>query len=149
MRTTTTFEVVGRHVFNVWRIMRSEQTLLNYTLENVVFNVLRKRCFNFLQYYSHYATTCAYFDHHRIPKYRHSTLTEWYHSTVPAHASRLLRYFSDRVAIVLQILDATEVITKTAEFARVHGVEFYSVLSRGSQVRRSAARIPQQETNMY
>ncbi|KAG6374582.1 hypothetical protein JVT61DRAFT_3937 [Boletus reticuloceps] len=32
VRTTTTFKVTGRHVFNVWRIMRSEQTLGSYTL---------------------------------------------------------------------------------------------------------------------
>ncbi|EIN13737.1 hypothetical protein PUNSTDRAFT_117429 [Punctularia strigosozonata HHB-11173 SS5] len=111
IRTTASFEVVGRHVFNIWRLMRSEQTLLNYSFENLVFTVLHKR----------------------TPKYRNSTLTEWYRSAVPGHNSRLLRYLSDRAALNLQLLDATEVVTKTAEFARVHGVEFYSVISRGSQ----------------
>lgn len=43
VRTTTTFKVTGRHVFNVWRIMRSEQTLSSYSFENVAFHLLRKR----------------------------------------------------------------------------------------------------------
>ena len=44
MKTTSTFKVIGRHVLNLWRIMRSEQTLNIYTFENVVFQLLRRRC---------------------------------------------------------------------------------------------------------
>lgn len=43
LRTTSTFKVIGRHAINLWRIMRSEQSLLNYTFENAVFNTLRRR----------------------------------------------------------------------------------------------------------
>jgi DNA polymerase zeta len=42
-RKTSTFKVVGRHVFNLWRLMRSERALTSYTLENVVFHTLKKR----------------------------------------------------------------------------------------------------------
>ncbi len=42
-RHTSTIKVIGRHVLNAWRIMRSEQSLASYTLENVVFHVLRRR----------------------------------------------------------------------------------------------------------
>lgn len=42
-RKASTFKVAGRHVLNLWRIMRSEKTLSAYTFENVVFDVLRKR----------------------------------------------------------------------------------------------------------
>ncbi|KAH9004030.1 hypothetical protein EDB86DRAFT_3062394 [Lactarius hatsudake] len=49
--------------------------------------------------------------HRRIPKYGFSTLTEWYN----------------------KMLDATDIVAKTAEFARVFGVDFFSVISRGSQ----------------
>ena len=42
-RKASTFKVAGRHVLNLWRIMRSEKTLPAYTFENVVFDVLRKR----------------------------------------------------------------------------------------------------------
>lgn len=42
-RNNSTFKVPGRHVLNLWRIMRGEQTLTSYTLENVAFNVLHRR----------------------------------------------------------------------------------------------------------
>jgi DNA polymerase zeta len=43
MRKSSTFKVAGRHVLNLWRIMRSEKTLTMYTFENIVFEVLRRR----------------------------------------------------------------------------------------------------------
>ncbi|TFK89962.1 hypothetical protein K466DRAFT_574493 [Polyporus arcularius HHB13444] len=111
MKTTSTFKVIGRHVLNLWRIMRSEQTLNIYTFENVVFHLLRRR----------------------TPWYSPRTLTEWYNSPVPAHAARVLHYFARRTDMVLEMLDVADVVTKNAEFARVFGVDFFSVLSRGSQ----------------
>lgn len=110
-RSTTTFKVTGRHVFNVWRIMRTERNLNVYTFENIAFQVLRRR----------------------FPRYKPDTLTEWFNSSVPAHASRVLRYFANRTSMNLDILEETEITTKTAEFSRVFGVDFYSVISRGSQ----------------
>ncbi|SJL04429.1 related to DNA polymerase zeta, catalytic subunit [Armillaria ostoyae] len=110
-RKTSTFKAAGRHVLNVWRVMRSEQNLNTYTFENVVFNVLRQR----------------------TPHYSSSTLTNWYRGGNPTQLGMLFRYFSSRTSMVLDILKSTDVITKTAEFARVFGVDFYSVISRGSQ----------------
>jgi DNA polymerase zeta len=40
---TSNFKVTGRHVLNIWRIMRGEVTLTSYTLENIVFHVLHQR----------------------------------------------------------------------------------------------------------
>ncbi|KAI8995628.1 hypothetical protein BD414DRAFT_513374 [Trametes punicea] len=111
MKTTSTFKVTGRHVLNVWRVMRSEHNFSIYTFENIVFQILRRR----------------------TPWYSPQTLTSWFHSAVPEHGVRLLRYFSRRTCMVLEILDVAEVVTKNAEFARVFGVDFFSVLSRGSQ----------------
>ncbi|KDR84999.1 hypothetical protein GALMADRAFT_131759 [Galerina marginata CBS 339.88] len=96
LRKTSTFKTAGRHVLNLWRIMRSEKTLTIYTFENVVFEVLGKR-------------------------------------PVPAHAVLVVEHLLMRVITNLELLEATETITKTAEFARVFGVDFFSVLSRGSQ----------------
>lgn len=110
-RTTTTFKVTGRHVFNVWRIMRVEQTLSMYSFENVAFQLLRRR----------------------IPRYTPEVLTTWYNSANPVHTSRALRYFLERTIMTLEILREAETTTKNAEFARVFGVDFYSVISRGSQ----------------
>ncbi|EKM61040.1 uncharacterized protein PHACADRAFT_204189 [Phanerochaete carnosa HHB-10118-sp] len=111
LRTTSTFRVIGRHVLNLWRIMRSELSLSSYSLENAVFHVLRRR----------------------TPRHSPGTLTEWYHSKIPEHTSRLIRYCLARATIVVEMLEVAEVITKNSEFARVFGVDFFSVLSRGSQ----------------
>ncbi|KAF5390267.1 hypothetical protein D9757_002930 [Collybiopsis confluens] len=110
-RHTTTLKIAGRHVFNLWRIMRSEQTLNIYTFENVAFHVLGQR----------------------VPKYSPLTMSNWYRSTSPVHVAILLRYHTKRTMLNIEILNQTEVVTKTAEFARVFGVDFYSVISRGSQ----------------
>ena len=62
----------------------------------------------------------------------------------------MIKYMLDRTAMVLRLLDASETVTKTAyvcsfhvlpstltkgnrEFARVFGVDWFSVISRGSQ----------------
>ncbi|KAJ7492610.1 hypothetical protein FB451DRAFT_1022509 [Mycena latifolia] len=111
LRHTSTFKVAGRHVLNLWRIMRVEQTLNIYTFENVVFHVLRRR----------------------IPRYSHATLMEWYQDAIPGHTATVLRYFSSRTSMALELLEETDVVAKTAEFARVFGVDFFSVISRGSQ----------------
>ncbi|KAI1797881.1 hypothetical protein LXA43DRAFT_969080 [Ganoderma leucocontextum] len=111
MKTSSTFKVIGRHVLNLWRIIRSEQTFNIYTFEHVVFQLL----------------------HRRTPWYSPRTLTAWYNSPVPVRTDRVLRHFAARTSMVLEMLDVAEVVTKNAEFARVFGVDFFSVLSRGSQ----------------
>ena len=42
-RKTSNFATNGRHVLNLWRIMRSELNLSMYSFENVAFNVLGRR----------------------------------------------------------------------------------------------------------
>ncbi|KAF9455997.1 hypothetical protein BDZ94DRAFT_1276753 [Collybia nuda] len=111
MRHTTTFKVPGRHVLNLWRIMRSELTLTSHSFEHVAFHVLQKR----------------------VPHYTSLTLSEWYYDNDPGHLTQVLQYFLNRIIMTLEILDRSEVVTKTAEFARVFGVDFFSVINRGSQ----------------
>ncbi|KAF8516147.1 hypothetical protein BU17DRAFT_92979 [Hysterangium stoloniferum] len=111
MRTTSTFKVTGRHVLNVWRLMRAELSLTSYSFESVAFHLL----------------------HRRVPRYTALTLTKWFNSEIPAELVRVFKYFLDRNRVLLEILDAAEVVTKTAEFARVFGIDFFSVISRGSQ----------------
>ncbi|KAG8688934.1 DNA polymerase zeta [Ceratobasidium sp. 423] len=110
-RHGASFRVVGRHVLNVWRIMRSEQSLDQYTYENVAFHLMHKR----------------------VPKYTPKTLTSWFNSGVPSRVVRVVKYWADRTATVLDLLDHTELVLRTAESARIIGVDFMSVLTRGSQ----------------
>ncbi|WVQ98801.1 hypothetical protein IAU59_005932 [Kwoniella sp. CBS 9459] len=105
------FKVSGRHILNIWRICRSEVNLNQYTFENVVFHLL----------------------HQRIPHYSPANLTALWRSKTPAHTNRVLKYYFQRVVVYMEVVDAAEIITKNAEFARVFGVDFASVMFRGSQ----------------
>jgi DNA polymerase zeta len=108
---TSTVRITGRHTINVWRAMRSELNLLQYTMENVVFHLL----------------------HRRIPHYSFATLTKWFRSSKPRDLAKVLDYFFTRTQLDLEILDANELIPRTSEQARLLGVDFFSVFSRGSQ----------------
>ena len=108
---TSTVRITGRHTINVWRAMRAELNLLQYTMENVVFHLL----------------------HRRIPHYSFATLTRWYQSDRPRDLAKVLDYIISRTKMDLEILDANELIPRTSEQARLLGVDFFSVFSRGSQ----------------
>jgi DNA polymerase zeta len=108
---TSTIRVTGRHTINIWRAMRGELNLLQYTMENVVFHLL----------------------HRRIPHYKFADLTTWYNSKIPRDLSKVIEYFVSRVRLDLEILDLNELVPRTSEQARLLGVDWYSVISRGSQ----------------
>ncbi|KAF3912680.1 hypothetical protein ABW21_db0203950 [Orbilia brochopaga] len=108
---TSSIRVTGRHLINIWRVMRGELNLLQYTMENVTFHLL----------------------HRRIPHYSHRDLTRWYTGDNSSQLARLFRYYVSRVRIDLELLDAQELVMRTSEQARLLGVDFFSVFSRGSQ----------------
>ncbi|KAH6630128.1 hypothetical protein B0J18DRAFT_420267, partial [Chaetomium sp. MPI-SDFR-AT-0129] len=110
-RTTSMLHVTGRHIINVWRAMRGELNLLQYSMENVVWHLL----------------------HRRIPHYTWRTLSDWYLSGRPRDLSKVLRYYLERTRMDIEILEANELIPRTSEQARLLGVDFFSVFSRGSQ----------------
>jgi DNA polymerase zeta len=108
---TSTISITGRHMINIWRAMRGELNLLQYTMENVAFHLL----------------------HRRIPHYQHSDLTAWYTSSKPRDLTKVLEHFFTRVQLDLDILEANEIVPRTSEQARLLGVDFFAVISRGSQ----------------
>jgi DNA polymerase zeta len=108
---TSTIRVTGRHTINIWRAMRGELNLLQYTMENVVFHLL----------------------HRRIPHFSFADLTKWYLCKNPRHLSKVIEYFVSRVQMDLEILEANELVPRTSEQARLIGVDWFSVISRGSQ----------------
>lgn len=108
---TSTIRITGRHMINIWRAMRGELNLLQYTMENVVFHLL----------------------HRRIPHYQHSDLTAWYTSSRPRDLAKVLDHYLTRVQLNLDILEANEIVPRTSEQARLLGVDFFAVISRGSQ----------------
>ena len=108
---TSTIRVTGRHMINIWRAMRGELNLLQYSIENVVFHLL----------------------HRRIPHYSYQDLTSWFSSGKSSNIAKVLGYYVSRVQLDLEILEQNELIPRTSEQARLLGVDFFSVFSRGSQ----------------
>ena len=108
---TSTIRVTGRHMINIWRAMRGELNLLQYTMENVVFQLC----------------------HRRIPHYSFQDLTVWYLSNQPKDLAKVVDYYVTRVQLDLEILEQNELVPRTSEQARLLGVDFFSVFSRGSQ----------------
>ncbi|KAJ4417028.1 DNA polymerase zeta [Neurospora sp. IMI 360204] len=109
--TTSSIRITGRHMINIWRAMRGELNLLQYTMENVVWHLL----------------------HRRIPHYSWKTLSDWYLSGRPKDLDKVLRYYLTRTRLDIEILEKNELIPRTSEQARLLGVDFFSVFSRGSQ----------------
>ncbi|KAL8413048.1 hypothetical protein RB596_009552 [Gaeumannomyces avenae] len=110
-RTTSALRVTGRHMINIWRAMRGELSLQQYSMENVVWHLL----------------------HRRIPHYSYETLTDWYRNGWHRDLDKLVRHWQTRVRLDLEILDENELVSRTSEQARLLGVDFFSVFSRGSQ----------------
>lgn len=107
----STIKITGRHLINISRAMRGELNLLQYTIENVVFHIL----------------------HRRVPHYSYQDLTSWYRSRKSRDLAKVIDYYICRVQLNLEILEHNESVTRTSEQARLLGVDFFSVISRGSQ----------------
>ncbi|EFN82226.1 DNA polymerase zeta catalytic subunit [Harpegnathos saltator] len=106
-------KVPGRNILDVWRIMRHEAALLTYTFENVMHHVL----------------------HERIPCPSFRTLSTWWKHESMTMKCRVIHHYIIRVRGTLKILSHLDVIGRTCEHARLFGIQFYEVFSRGSQFR--------------
>lgn len=104
-------QVAGRQVLDVWRVLRREVALAQDTLEYTMQEVLQER----------------------RPAYAPATLSAWLCSARAADQARALRYGLQRVEDVRRLLVTTEVLERTEAHARMYGVDFGSVLARGSQ----------------
>lgn len=105
-------QIPGRHALNIWRLLRSDLNLLKYTVENITFQVL----------------------HERLPHLSHASLTKlWNSNTDITSKITVINYWRKRVSLNLALLQKREIISQTVEQARLLGIDFYSVFSRGSQ----------------
>ncbi|KYN29250.1 DNA polymerase zeta catalytic subunit [Trachymyrmex cornetzi] len=106
-------KVPGRNLLDIWRIMRHEAALLTYTFENVMHHVLHKR----------------------VPCPSFKTLSTWWKQESMIIKSRVIHHYIVRVVGTLKLLGHLDVIGRTCELARLFGIQFYEVFSRGSQFR--------------
>ncbi|OQS06869.1 hypothetical protein THRCLA_01100 [Thraustotheca clavata] len=118
MKKASGIWIHGRHVLNLWRCARSELKLSRYNFEEVVAHVLKRP----------------------FPKYTHATLTKWF-SNGGVLRLRTLEHIALQTELNLKVMDRMQLITRTSEMARLFGIDFFSVLSRGSQYRVEAVNI--------
>ena len=112
-QATTTSEIclVGRTVFNVWRMLRAELALYSYTLENIAKVVLGER----------------------RPAYTDRVLAQWWgdHRLRP----RVVEHQVGRLQTMAAILSRLDLLSRSSELARLFGIQLSEVFSRGSQFR--------------
>ncbi|CAH0515493.1 unnamed protein product [Peronospora belbahrii] len=108
----------GRFVLNLWRMCRSELKLSRYALEDIVLAVLKRP----------------------YPVYSADKLTSWFREGGQMRW-KVIRHILERATLNLRILSKMQLITRTSEMARLFGIDFYSVLSRGSQYRVEAVML--------
>ncbi|XP_007426650.1 DNA polymerase zeta catalytic subunit isoform X1 [Python bivittatus] len=111
--TMSEINIVGRVILNIWRIMRHEVTLTNYTFENVSFHIL----------------------HQRFPLFTSRVLSDWFDNKADIYRWKIVDYYTSRVRGNIQLLEQVDLIGKTSEMARLFGIQFLHVLTRGSQYR--------------
>ncbi|XP_071725509.1 DNA polymerase zeta catalytic subunit [Rutidosis leptorrhynchoides] len=119
--------VGGRIVLNLWRLVRSEVKLNMYTAEAVIEAVLRRK----------------------VPSINFRTLTKWFASGPGKARYRCIEYVLERAKLNFQVMNQLDMINRTSELARVFGIDFFSVLSRGSQYRVESMLIRLAHTQNY
>ncbi|KAI9084793.1 hypothetical protein K1719_033199 [Acacia pycnantha] len=105
--------VGGRIVLNVWRLIRGEVKLNLYSVEAVAEAVLRRK----------------------VPSIHNKVLTKWFSGGPGRARYRCVEYITERAKLNLEILRQLDMVNRTSELARIFGIDFFSVLSRGSQYR--------------
>lgn len=61
----------------------------------------------------------------------------------------MVDHYVSRVRGNLQLLDKLDLIDRTSEMARLFGIQFLHVLTRGSQVRSSFPYTSQKQNSLY
>ena len=152
--------VTGRIVLNGWRITKGELKLSSYTQENVVWHALRVRAPHFPQHVlaqwwdgpgATAAAAPAAQPLPRAPPPPPGGPAAPMPTSMPAptepmtpppertlRRSRVADYMVSRAALTLQLLEHLDLVGRTSEMARLFGIDFFSVLTRGSQFRVEA-----------
>lgn len=117
--------LTGRIVLNVWRLMREEVKLFNYTYSNVAAHVMNVR----------------------VPYFTHAQLTRWFRS--PLTRYKTIRYVHLLSTLNLQLLESVDHIRKTSECARLYHIDYNSVITRGSQYRVEASLLYKAHINDF
>lgn len=104
-------KIPGRIILDVWRLLRHEIALTSYTFENCMYHIL----------------------HRRYPEHSYRNLTRWWNQARMRWMA--VEFYMTRVKGNLELIDQLDLIGRTCELSKLFGIQFYEVLSRGSQFR--------------
>ncbi|EFJ43266.1 hypothetical protein VOLCADRAFT_66026, partial [Volvox carteri f. nagariensis] len=121
------FYVTGRILLNLWRVLRGELKLGSYSFESCTAAVLGLR----------------------VPRVREQELAAWFAAGPPGGRWRCLHWLLRRCRLDLAMCEQLDLIGRTAELARTFGIDFFSVLSRGSQYRVESLLVRLAHTNNF
>lgn len=108
---TSALKINGRHLLNIWRVLRSELSLTGYSLENVCFHLL----------------------HQTLPRVKNLDLSQWFTSGNFNNTFMFCKYYVHRLGLTLKIMNVQEMILRNVEQSRLIGIDFNSNFYRGSQ----------------
>jgi DNA polymerase zeta len=106
-------KINGRVVINLWKIISHEVNLTNYDFDNVCFHLLKKR----------------------EARFDFDTLTQWWQKSQFAHVTN---HLLGKLQGMFSILDTMNFIHRDINMANVYGIDYESVMTRGSQFRVEA-----------
>jgi len=69
-----------------------------------------------------------------MPVHSFASLSFWWEHSSQLHRWRTVQHYLNRVNGIARILDQLDFVGRTSELARLFGIQFFEVLSRGSQV---------------
>ncbi|KAL6933461.1 hypothetical protein ACO0R3_002568 [Hanseniaspora guilliermondii] len=104
----SSIKITGRHMLNLWRTLKNESRLESFSLENFSYHLLHKR----------------------IPKFSNDYIFQCWKDQ---KYSLVIDYIILKIHVCIEMVDSLNIIPKIAEQARITGVDFYSVIYRGSQ----------------
>lgn len=107
--------IKGRTIMNNWQLMKSELKLSDSTIQYVAGEVLKVS----------------------FPFFSPAQLTRWFCSSTQRF--RTVQYVFMLAYLNIMLLEKLDMIRKISESARLYGIDFYSVIHRGSQYRVEAA----------
>ncbi|GIL69760.1 hypothetical protein Vretifemale_737, partial [Volvox reticuliferus] len=119
--------LTGRILLNLWRVLRGELKLGSYSFESCTAAVLGLR----------------------VPRVREQQLALWFSAGPSAGRWRCLQWLLRRCRLDLAMCEQLDLVGRTAELARTFGIDFFSVLSRGSQYRVESLLVRLAHTNNF
>lgn len=115
----------GRILLNLWRVLRSELKLSIYTFHNCVHALTRRR----------------------VPHFASAQLTAWFKTD--SSKFRCLEHLVQKAVLNLEMIECLDLVSRTCELAKVYGIDFFSVLTRGSQYRVESLLLRLAHTQNY